>query len=158
MSSSASNLQTLSILLERAETQRDEAQRALLDLQARANAARAQHGQLTQYRGEYQQRWSQQFARQGTMDIVACYQNFGGKLDQAITSQDHVANHADQRVNRAREALRELEMRVAAISKLIERRRLESSRALSRQEQKTTDEQAARAALSAFNPFMRLSA
>src|SRR6478609_7063633 len=156
--SSSSNLQTLSILLERAEAERDEAQRALQDCLARADTARAQHGQLTQYRGEYQQRWSQQFARQGTMDIVACYQNFGGKLDQAISSQSNVANHADQRVVRAREALRELEMRVASIRKLLERRRLETSRAAQRQEQKVTDEQAARAALAAFNPFMRLSA
>jgi len=155
---SSSNLQTLRILLERAESERDEALRQLQDVQARADAARAQHGQLTQYRGEYQQRWSQQFARQGTMDIVACYQNFGGKLDQAIDSQGLVANHADQRVARARETLRELETRVAAIRKLIERRQLESSRALQRQEQKATDEQAARAALSAFNPFVRLSA
>jgi len=155
---SSSNLQVLNILLERAEAERDEGLRQLQEAQSRAAQARAQHGDLAQYRTDYQQRWSQQFASKGTMDIVACYQNFGGKLDQAITSQDHVANHADQRVNRAREALRELEMRVAAIRKLIERRRLESSRALSRQEQKTTDEQAARAALSAFNPFMRLSA
>eukprot|EP01137_Pigoraptor_chileana_P003892 Opistho-2@44771 len=154
---SSSNLQTLRILLERAESERDEALRQLQDVQARADAARAQHGQLTQYRGEYQQRWSQQFARQGTMDIVACYQNFGGKLDQAIDVQGLVANHADQRVARARETLRELETRVAAIRKLIERRQLESSRALQRQEQKATDEQAARAALSAFNPFVRLS-
>ena len=155
---SSSNLQTLAILLERATTQRDEAQRGLQDLLQRAEQARAQHGQLTQYRGEYQQRWSDQFARQGTMDIVACYQNFGGKLDEAIHSQGHVSSHADQRVSRAREALIELETRVAAITKLMERRRLESSRAQHRQEQKTTDEQAARTALSGFNPFSRLSA
>lgn len=155
---SSSNLQTLGILLERAEAERDEAQRVLLETLARAEAARAQHGQLAQYRSEYQQRWSQQFARQGTMDIVACYQNFGGKLDLAISSQSHVASHADQRVVRAREALRELEMRVASISKLLERRRLEMGRAVQRQEQKITDEQAARASLAAFNPFMRLSA
>lgn len=155
---SSSNLQTLGILLERAEAERDEAMRQLQDVQARADAARAQHGQLTQYRGEYQQRWSQQFARQGTMDIVACYQNFSGKLDQAIDSQGNVSQHAAQRVERARASLQEREMRVASIRKLLERRRLESNRASERYEQKVTDEQAARAALSAFNPFVRLSA
>src|SRR6218665_2267764 len=125
--SSSSNLQTLSILLERAEGQRDEARRVLQDAMARADQARGQHEQLTQYRGEYQQRWSQQFARQGTMDIVGCYQNFGARLHEAIDSQGNVARHADQRVERAREALLELEMRVASISKLMERRRAESS-------------------------------
>ena len=158
MSSSSSSQQTLGILLERATAQRDEAQRTLLDLLGRAEQARTQHGQLTEYRGEYQQRWSQQFARQGTMDIVACYQNFGGRLDDAIHSQGHVAAHADQRVTAAREALIELETRVAAITKLMERRRLEVSRAQHRQEQKVTDEQAARASLAAYNPYLRLSA
>lgn len=158
MSTNTTNQQTLGILLERATTQRDEAQRALQDMLNRAEQARAQHGQLTEYRGEYQQRWSQQFAQTGTMDIVACYQNFRGRLDEAIHSQGHVASHADQRVTRARESLLELETRVAAITKLMERRRLEVSRAQQRQDQKTTDEQAARASLAAFNPYSRLSA
>ncbi|MBC7729399.1 MAG: flagellar export protein FliJ [Microbacteriaceae bacterium] len=156
--SNSTNQQTLGILLERATGQRDEAQRTLQDLLNRADQARAQHGQLTQYRGEYQQRWSQQFSQTGTMDIVACYQNFRGRLDEAIHSQGHVASHADQRVSRARETLLELETRVAAITKLMERRRLEVSRAQQRQDQKTTDEQAARASMAAFNPYSRLSA
>jgi flagellar FliJ protein len=151
--SSSSNLQTLTILLERAEAERDEAQRALQDLLARAEAARAQHGQLAQYRSEYQQRWTQQFAVQATMDIVGCYQNFGGKLDQAIDSQGSVANHADQRVVRAREHLMEKEMRVVSVRKLIERRHAEASRSAQRQEQSASDDHAARVALAGFKPF-----
>jgi flagellar FliJ protein len=154
----SSNLQVLSILLERAESERDEGLKQLQEAQARAEQARAQHGDLAQYRNDYQQRWSQQFARQGTMDIVVCYQNFGGRLDQAITSQTQIAQFAEQRVERARAALQALEMRVASITKLLERRRLELRRAGQRQEQKATDEQAARASLAAFNPFVRLSA
>jgi len=155
---SASNLQALSILLERAEAERDEALRALKEASQRADAAKLQHGELAQYRMDYQQRWGQQFARQGTMDIVACYQNFGGRLDQAIDSQSHVAVHADQRVERARAVLMEREMRVASVRKLLERRRFDMARAAQRQDQKAMDEQAARAALSANNPFSRLSA
>ena len=158
MSSSSTNLQTLTILLERAEAERDEALKALQEAQMRAEQARAQAGQLTQYRVDYQQRWSEQFSRQGTMDIVGCYQNFGGKLDQAITSQSSVANHAEIRVQRARKLLTEKEMRAAALSKLIERRRQEMGLAAQRQEQKQTDEQAARAALAGFNPLTRLTA
>jgi flagellar FliJ protein len=153
-----SNLQVLNILLQRAEEQRDEALRVFQDLQARAQQARAQHGDLAQYRSDYQQRWSQQFARQGTMDIVVCYQTFGGRLDQAVNTQSNVADFADQRMDQARDTLRELEMRVASIVKLLERRRLENQRSAQRQDQKSTDEQAARASLGAYNPFMRLSA
>ena len=104
-SPNSSSLQTLSILLERAEAERDEALKAWQQEQLRAAQAREQAGQLTQYRVDYQQRWSQHFARQGTMDIVGCYQNFGGKLDQAIDSQGQVSRHADVRVERARTML-----------------------------------------------------
>lgn len=154
----ANNLQVLSILLERAESERDEGRKQMQVAQAQASQARAQHSDLALYRSEYQQRWGQQFADRGTMDIVVCYQNFGGRLDQAISSQTQVAQYADQRLEQARARLQELEMRVTSIAKLMERRRLEISRAGQRQEQKATDEQAARASLNAFNPFVRLSA
>lgn len=155
---SSSNLQVLNILLDRAEEKRDEAVQVARDAETRAAQARAQHGDLSQYRSDYQQRWTQQFARQGTMEIVSCYQNFGGRLDQAITSQTHVAQFADQRLAHARKTLLELELRVASVRKLIERRRLEASLSAQRQDQKVTDEQAARASLANFNPFTRLSA
>ncbi|MCX2863825.1 flagellar export protein FliJ [Paucibacter sp. PLA-PC-4] len=150
--------QALTILLERAEAERDDALSQLQALMRQAEAARSQADQLGQYRSEYQQRWTQTFARKTTIDIVGCYQNFGLRLDQAIDQQGSVSRYAEQRVERARETLRELEMRVASVRKLLERRSAERARMLNRQDQKATDEQAARAALAAFNPMMRLSA
>ena len=55
------------------------------------------------------------------MDIVACYQTFGQRLDQAVVTQGHVAQNADQRQARARETLRQAELRVAALRQLIAR-------------------------------------
>ena len=153
----STSLQTLSILLERAQAERDEALKAWQEMQLRAAQARQQAEQLTSYRSEYQQRWTQQFSRQGTMDIVGCYQNFGGKLDQAIDSQSALTQHADVRVERARALMAEKEMRLAAIGKLIERRRLEMGRAANRQEQKQSDEQSARTALAGGGGFNHLS-
>lgn len=150
--------QALNILLERAEAERDAALAQLQLLLAQAEQARAQAQQLDQYRGEYQQRWSQQFARQTTIDIVGCYQSFGLRLDQAIDQQGFASRNADSRVERARAALRELELRVASVRKLMERRQAERTRAVQRQEQKTTDEQAARTALANFNAFARVTA
>lgn len=150
--------QALNILLERAEAERDDALAKLQELQRQAEAAQAQAQQLGQYRSDYQQRWTQQFARQTTIDIVGHYQNFGQRLDQAIAQQGAVSQFAQQRVERAREALRDLELRVASVRKLIERRQSELRRSAQRREQKATDEQAARAALSQMNPFVRLSA
>ncbi len=155
---SSSNLQALTVLLERAEAERDEALRLLREAQARADAATHQRDQLSQYRTDYRQRWSQEFAQRTTVQILGCYQNFGGRLDQAIGQQTGIAQYADQRLNAARDVLREREMRVASVRKLIERRRAETLRAQMRQDQRTTDEQAARAAARGGNPMTRLVA
>jgi len=144
---SATATDTLGLLLERAEGERDDAARALNAATAQAQAARAQHGELAGYRQDYQQRWTQSFAQSTTMDIVACYRSFGQRLDQAVDTQGHVANHADQRQVRAREALRQAEMRVAALRQLIARRQAEAAKAAQRREQRATDEFAARAHL-----------
>jgi flagellar FliJ protein len=144
---SAQGNDTLSLLLERAEGERDTAAQALHAAIAQAQAARHQHGELSGYRQDYQQRWTQTFAQATTMDIVGCYQSFGRRLDQAVDTQGHVANHADQRQVRAREALRQAELRVAALRQLIARRQAEADKAAQRREQRASDEFAARAHL-----------
>ena len=58
---------TLSLLLERAEAERDAAAQALHAASAQAQAARHQQTELAGYRQEYQQRWTQQFASGTTM-------------------------------------------------------------------------------------------
>lgn len=142
---SSPNLQVLNLLLERASAERDAALQALQGALSQARAAHAQRGQLTGYREDYQQRWTQTFSRApSTMDIVGCYQSFGQRLDQAITSQNHVTEHADQRVARARTALADAELRVASVRKLIERRLAQSRQQAERLEQRHADEFAAR--------------
>lgn len=149
------NLRTLSVLLEHAQTERDEALRDLQEASAQADQAKVQADQLQTYRSDYQQRWNSQFARQGTMDIVMCYQSFGARLDQAIAHQSQVALHANNRVAVARELLMERELRVLSVRKLMERRHQEMQRALARQDQKSTDEQASRAGWGAGHPLTR---
>ena len=144
---SATATDTLSLLLERAEGERDGAARALHTACAQAEAARVQHGELAGYRQEYQQRWTQSFSQGTTMSLVGCYQSFGQRLNQAVEAQGHVAVHADQRQQRAREALRQAELRVAALRQLIARRRAEADKQAQRREQRATDEFAARAHL-----------
>ncbi|NCT81805.1 MAG: flagellar export protein FliJ [Comamonadaceae bacterium] len=138
---------TLGLLLERAEGERDAAAQALHAASAQAQAARAQHGELAGYRQDYQQRWTQSFAQGTTMSIVGCYRSFGQRLDQAVDSQGHVAQHADQRQQRARETLRQAELRVSALRQLIARRQAEADKAAQRREQRASDEFAARAHL-----------
>ena len=144
---SASPTDTLNLLLERAEGERDAAAQALHAAVAQAQAARAQHGELSGYRQDYQQRWTHSFTQATTMDIMGCYQSFGQRLNQAVDTQGHVAQHADQRQTRARDALRQAELRVAALRQLIARRQAEAAKVSQRREQNATDEFAARAHL-----------
>ena len=154
----ANSLNTLSVLLEHAQTERDCALRELQDVTTLADQAKAQAEQLGLYRSDYQQRWSSQFARQGTIDIVMCYQSFGARLDQAIAHQCQVVQHANERLEMARELLIARELRVLSVRKLMERRRQEMLLSRARQDQKATDEQASRAGLGAAHPLTRAMA
>lgn len=138
-------LQSLKVLLEREESERDAAAVALQQLQQQAQAAQAQAEQLVTYRGEYQQRWAGEFAQRGAIEIVHCYRSFADRLEQAITQQQRAADHAAGLVERARATLLDCEMRVASVRKLIERRIAEMTRAAERRDQKLTDEAAQRA-------------
>jgi flagellar FliJ protein len=140
------DLQPLTILLERNEKQRDAAISAHQRTQAASRAAAAQAEQLQTYRREYGQRWSTQFSQQGEIQIVHCYQSFMDRLTLAVEQQVRMAEHAAQEVDRALVVLREAEMRCASVRKLIERRLLEQRLAAERRDQKQTDEAASRVA------------
>lgn len=143
----STSIQSLQVLLERAEYERDEALAVYRSARARADAAQAQASQLTDYRGEYQRRWSGTFAGAGaTIQIVQSYQGFRDRLEQAVSQQGRVAEQAEAQAERMRQALQACELRVASVKKLIERRLAEQRAAAERRDQKQTDEAAQRAA------------
>lgn len=141
-----SALQPLLALLALAERERDA---SLANQQRAARAAEAasnQGQQLTGYRSDYEQRWTTQFRTSGAMPVVHCYQGFMNRLGQAVDHQDQVIQRATARLEEAERVLREHEMRVASVRKLIERRQHELRLGAERRDQKATDEFAARAA------------
>ena len=139
-------LQPLTLLLGQHERQRDAAlaehQRATLA----SEAAAAQAAQLLTYRREYEQRWGDQFKREGQIELVRCYQSFTERMTQAVEQQTLMADLATKRVEAAMVALRESELRCASVRKLIERRSIEQRLSAERRDQKQTDDQATRAA------------
>lgn len=139
--------QSLAVLLEREQAERDQLLAAFQQAQAHASAATAQAEQLQAYRGEYQQRWQAQL-RSGSanMDILRCYQGFHERLDQAIDQQRQVARHAEAQQQRTRAALTAQELRVASVRRLIERRQADVRQAADRVDQKHSDEVAQRSA------------
>lgn len=142
------SLDPLMSLLSQAERERDAALTAMQRANETHLAALVQADQLVAYRSEYEARFREQFSRKSSIDILQCYQGFSARLGQAIDQQQQIAGHAALRLEQSREALRDQEMRVASVRKLLERRLHELRQVTDRRDQKQTDEFAARAAWS----------
>jgi len=140
-----SAVQPLLMLLESAEKARDDAVTQLEGARRAHEAARQQAQSLADWRKEYQQRWSNQFAKSGGMEIMRCYQDFTLRLGDAVSEQDKRVNQASLFMEQCRAQLIERERRVAAVGQLIDRRQTEQMLREQRQDQKATDEQASRA-------------
>lgn len=138
-------VQALLMVLESAEKARDEAVSTLEAARQAHMASRQQAQSLTDWRQEYQSRWQTQFQQSGGMEIVRCYQDFTVRLGDAVSEQDRRLLMTEHHLARCRAELIERERRVAAVSQLIDRRQAELQLKQNRQEQKATDEQAARA-------------
>ena len=140
------SLQPLVALLAQSERQRDLALADHMKAQNLRDAAQTQAEQLVVYRREYEQRWSTQFCREGRMELVRCYQGFMERLTQAVEQQVRIAASLGEQAEQAGATLRQREQQLAAVRKLIERRLAEDRVAGLRQEQKQSDELAARIA------------
>ena len=137
-------MQTLLLLLKHAETDRDAAL-AASDLATRAE--RATHAQLIQlegYRRDYETRWGAHFSQGGEIALVRCYHDFMGRLNQAVEKQQQATFLAIGNKDAALQTLRERELRVASVGKLIERRTREMRVSFERRDQKQFDEMSAR--------------
>jgi flagellar FliJ protein len=139
------DLQPLAFLLSQAERQRYDALAEQLKAETARRAAQAQAEQLIAYRREYEQRWSAEFCREGKIELVRCYQGFVHRLTQAVEQQERAAAHAALQVEHAEAVLRGVELRVAGLKKLIERRLRQSEANDARLEQKESDDRAVRA-------------
>jgi flagellar protein FliJ len=137
-------MHTLHLLLQRAESDRDTAFANCQHVTQTLQAADRQLDQLVNYRRDYEARWNEQFSRLGRMELVRCYQEFTDRLSRAIDQQHLAVQAASKQKEMALQTLRERELRVASVSKLIDRRSREARLADDRQEQKMFDEMAAR--------------
>lgn len=138
------SLQPVMTLLGHAERERDELAVACQRVIAAQRSAAVQLEQLVTYRREYEQRWAHQFRIDGRMELVNCYRGFMERLTQAVEQQRRVAVQAEAEAERAQLALRDGEIRVASVRKLIERRVADVRVAVERREQKASDEFASR--------------
>ena len=137
-------LALLRTLLEREQKRRDEQMAHVRSAAANAEAQQQQADGLTGYRAEYCQKWSAQFQQAAQMEILRSYHGFLSRLDQAITQQKSVVEHAQRMVEAQRQRLVEREIRVATVERLIKRREAMLAKVADRRDQKNLDELAQR--------------
>jgi flagellar FliJ protein len=137
-------LALLKTLLEREQKRRDEQMAGVRAAVANAEAQQQQADGLSTYRSEYCQKWSAQFRQAAQMEILRSYHGFLSRLDQAITQQQSVLEHAGRMVEVQRQRLVEREIRVATVERLIKRRETLLAKIADRRDQKNLDELAQR--------------
>ena len=137
-------LALLHTLLEREKKRRDEQMAQVRNAVANAAAQQQQADGLTTYRSEYCQKWSAQFRQAAQMEILRSYHGFLSRLEQAITQQKSVVEHAHRMVEAQRQRLVEREIRVATVERLIKRREAMLAKVADRRDQKNLDELAQR--------------
>jgi flagellar FliJ protein len=145
-------LRTLLLLLEQAERERDAALAQCTEAQTRLGRAQAQADELQRFDGQYHQRWQQEGQNGLGIETLRCYQSYGQRVLEAIAQQGQLIQHLDQRLQACQAELQARELRLASLRKLIERRQQQLLQLQERQDQKITDEWAARSALGARGP------
>ena len=138
-----SQLNALVVAVEVASRKRDDARRVLQDALAAQQAARAQLAQLEDYAQETQARWGVRADTAMKPEVLYHHYQFMDRLGHAAGIQSGVVGDHAQRVDAARHALLEAELRLASLRKVVEKRRQELERAQMRRDQKQTDERAA---------------
>jgi flagellar FliJ protein len=137
---------SLQVLLEATERQRDQAlarqNRAITAL----DAALGQAEQLRDYRISCQDRWSEQFRLGAAITLVQVYHDFADRLHGAVDLQGRQVERLRADLARCEAETLAAELRVASIDKLIARRRAQKSLEAERREQKQQDEYAGRMA------------
>ena len=137
-----SSLNALNVAVEAATRKRDAARQVLQDMQRVAQAGQAQLEQLSGYAQETQGRWGMREG--GTVQPEVMYHHYQsiGKLEHAIGLQSGVVQDQARRVEQARQALLQAELRLTSLRKVVERKQHELAIAQMRREQKQTDERA----------------
>lgn len=138
-----SSLNALAVAVEAASRKRDEARRALQDTQAAQQAAQAQLEQLEGYARETEARWGVKADTAMKPEVMYHHYQFMNRLGHAAGIQNGVVGDHAHRVEVARQALRQAELRLASLRKVVDKRRQELELAQMRREQKQTDERAA---------------
>ena len=134
--------QTLNTLLEHAKKERDEAMLALQQAEDAERRQREQMAQLQVYHADYTVRTPGLGGSAAPIEQLRSHHAFMQRLVQALSQQQQQVLAAGSQVALRRQHLLARELRVASVSKLVERRQQEQARSSARLEQNRSDEAA----------------
>lgn len=131
---------TLQPLLELMRNRTDEATRKLGQLIAAEQNAKSRLQMLEQYRAEYADRLREAIALGTTRQVMANYQEFLARIDEAIGQQTTVVRQSEASTSRGQQHWKEQNTRLKAIDTLSLRHDAKEKQREEKQEQKLLDE------------------
>jgi len=135
---------TLQPLLELMQNRTDEATRKLGQLIAAEQNAKSRLQMLEQYRAEYADRLRDAIAQGMTRQVLANYQDFLGRIDEAIHQQTTVVQQTENNTLHGQQHWKEQNTRLKAIDTLSLRHDAKEKQREEKREQKLLDEFSAR--------------
>lgn len=138
-----SNMNAILLALDVARRRRDQVVGQVLAVQSQSVAAQGQLTQLGSYALETRDKWAIGARAQSTPEVLRHYHQFMERLQQAIDMQQQVLAKHEQALAEQRRVLLQVDIRIAGLQRLLEKRQLEANRLLSSREQKQLDEHAA---------------
>jgi len=135
---------TLQPLLELMQNRTDEATRKLGQLIAAEQNAKSRLQMLEQYRAEYADKLRDAIAQGMTRQVLANYQDFLGRIDEAIQQQTRVVQQTENNTLHGQQHWKEQNTRLKAIDTLSIRHDAKEKQREEKREQKLLDEFSAR--------------
>jgi len=135
---------TLQPLLDLMQNRADEASRKLGQLIAAEQSAKSRLQMLEQYRAEYADRLRDAIAQGMTRQVLANYQDFLARIDEAIHQQTLAVQQSESNTSNGQLHWKEQNTRLKAIDTLSVRHDLKERQREEKKEQKLLDEFSAR--------------
>jgi flagellar FliJ protein len=131
---------SLQLAIDLASAKRDQALAELQKVRRALAFAKSQMGQLEQYAGETEQRWTRNAQAGTTPELLHHHYQFMARLQQAISLQTNVIVGSTRGVELAEQRMLQAEFRLASLKVVLTKRLAEVDKARARQDQKLTDE------------------
>lgn len=140
----ASSSKRFSPIRRLASDQERKAATALGDSIRSRREAEQRLAELRDYRSEYLERYRTTAQAGATAATLRDYQNFLGRLEQAITEQERVLAEAEAQCSQSQHRWRDRHQHNQALEKVLERLRRDENRATEKREQDEQDERGQR--------------